>query len=142
MANNNSQTLELITDTLHKLRCQTEIIEDGCLATNYQGERFAICYADDCAVIDICDVGWYRQPNDDIEAVANIKRAINEVNIYSMAKLFYTNDEEIIVYTRRHAIFIKEIPQLDQYLASLFNSIFNANRNFILELGPGKRKAL
>lgn len=142
MANNNSQTLELITDTLHKLRCQTEIIEDGCVATDYQGERFAIYYADDCAVIDICDFGWYRQPNDDEEAVANIKRAINEANIYSMAKLFYTNDGEIIVYTRRHAIFIKEIPQLDRYLASLFNSIFNANRNFILELGSGKRKAL
>lgn len=142
MANNNSKTLELITNTLHKLRCQTKIVEDGCVVTNYQGERFVIYYADDCAVIDICDVGWYGEPKDDIEAVANLKRAINEVNIYSMAKLFYTEDGEIIVYTRRHAIFIKEIPRLDQYLDSLFNSIFNANRNLIKELGSGERKAV
>lgn len=125
---NNFNTTEFLNNTLKMLGCQAKVDENysNDIITSYKGEKFTVSFNDNCAFINVWDFDWYEQPLNDKEAVDNLKSAINTVNINCMGKLFYTiKNGKLIVNGKRHALFVYEIENIDQYLSSVFDSLLD-----------------
>lgn len=131
----------LVLCTLRKIGCEPktethERITSVCFT--YQGEQFIIECNDSSQFINIYDTWWYGiSIYSDVEEIANLHRTINLVNQYTSCTLLYTTNQEIEqigVHSRRNLLFIKEIPDIDQYLICVLNDFFKSQRLVATEL--------
>ena len=131
----------LVLTTLRKIGCDPETEEHNNLNYAYftfQGEKFTIESNDTCKFITIYDTWWHSiSIYSDVEEIANLHKTINLVNQYVNCTLLYTTNkeiEEIGVHGRRTILFIKEIPEIDNYLICVLNDFFKAQRLVLTEL--------
>lgn len=131
----------LVLTTLRKIGCDPETEEHNNLNYAYftfQGEKFTIESNDTCKFITIYDTWWHSiSIYSDVEEIANLHKTINLVNQYVNCTLLYTTNkeiEEIGVHGRRTILFIKEIPEIDNYLICVLNDFFKAQRFVLTEL--------
>ncbi len=131
----------LVLTTLRKIGCDPETEERNNLNYAYftfQGEKYTIESNDTCKFITIYDTWWHSiSIYSDVEEIANLHKTINLVNQYVNCTLLYTANkeiEEIGVHSRRTILFIKEIPEIDNYLICVLNDFFKAQRFVLTEL--------
>lgn len=134
--NGEMQTRELVMDTLMQLNCQPQFSddeEDKSIYFSYQGGNFHINASDGVAFIEIWFTWWHVGTLDDIDELSNIRKAINVLNINSSVTTMYSMDNEnnkIGVHSKKNILFIKEIPHIQSYLASMLGDFFIACRGF------------
>ena len=131
----------LVLCTLRKIGCNPETEERGELTWvyfTYQGEKFTIECNDSCRFIVIYDTWWYEMSvYSDVEDIADLHRVINLANQHANCTVIHTVNqeiEEIGVHSRRNILFIPQIPEIDQYLASVLNDFFKVQRYVVTEL--------
>lgn len=131
----------LVLTTLRKIGCdpETEVRNNLNYAYfTFQGEKYTIESNDTCKFITIYDTWWHSiSIYSDVEEIANLHKTINLVNQYVNCTLLYTTTkdiEEIGVHSRRTILFIKEIPEIDNYLICVLNDFFKAQRLVLTEL--------
>ena len=131
----------LVLTTLRKIGCdpETEVRNNLNYAYfTFQGEKYTIESNDTCKFITIYDTWWHSiSIYSDVEEIANLHKTINLVNQYVNCTLLYTTNkdiEEIGVHSRRTILFIKEIPEIDNYLICVLNDFFKAQRLVLTEL--------
>lgn len=131
----------LVLTTLRKIGCdpETEVRNNLNYAYfTFQGEKYMIESNDTCKFITIYDTWWHSiSVYSDVEEIANLHKTINLVNQYVNCTLLYTTNkdiEEIGVHSRRTILFIKEIPEIDNYLICVLNDFFKAQRLVLTEL--------
>ena len=132
---------ELVLTTLRRIGCEPETEERNGLNYAYftfQGEKYTIESNDTCKFITIYDTWWHSiSIYSDVEEIANLHKTINLVNQYVNCTLLYTTNkdiEEIGVHSRRTILFIKEIPEIENYLICVLNDFFKAQRFVLTEL--------
>jgi hypothetical protein len=134
-------TTGLVLTTLRSIGCDPETEEKGGLNYAYftfQGEKFTIESNDQCYFITIYDTWWHSiSIYSDVDDIADLHRTINLANQHVNCTLLYTTNkeiEEIGVHSRRTILFVKEIKEIDQYLISVLNGFFKAQRLVLTEL--------
>ena len=138
-------TTGLVLTTLRSIGCDPETEEKGGLNYAYftfQGEKFTIESNDQCYFITIYDTWWHSiSIYSDVDDIADLHRTINLANQHVNCTLLYTTNneiEEIGVHSRRTILFVKEIKEIDQYLISVLNGFFKAQRLVLTELDKCK----
>ena len=131
----------LVLSTLRKIGCEPETDQratSNFSTFTYQGEKFTIESNDECFFITIYDTWWYSMSvYSDVEDISRLHKTINMVNQYANCTLLYITNkeiEEIGVHSRRTILFVKEIKDLDQYLISVLNDFFRAQRMVLTQL--------
>lgn len=131
------QTRQLLTDVLLQLNCQPQVgdeEEGNRIYFTYQNGHFFANVSDNSPFIDIWYNWWYDAPLDDIDALSNIRKAINRLNIYGNVTAMYSLDTEhnkIGVHSKKHMLFIRQIPNLPSYLSANLGDIFSDCRGFM-----------
>lgn len=138
-------TTGLVLTTLRSIGCNPETEQKGrfdYVYFTYQGEKFTIESNDQCYFITIYDTWWHSiSIYSDVDDIANLHRTINLANQHVNCTLLYTTSneiEEIGVHSRRTILFVKEIKEIDQYLNSVLNDFFKAQRLVMTELDKCK----
>lgn len=133
------ETKDLVIETLKQMNSECEEREDGSLVFTYQGENFIIEASNDCLFINILDVWWYELSTFcDLKEFANMRKAVNEVNLHANCTVLYTVNterEKFALHTRKNMIFIRQIPDLKDYLESTLSDFFQVQREVLLEIG-------
>lgn len=134
---------ERLLTVLKEMNCQPEedTEEPERILVAYQGERFIIDYSEQSKYISIHDVWWYNAPLDDIELLSDIRKVVNACNFDNHTTLIYTiNTEENVigVHCRQSMVFVPEIRNLKDYLASQFVDSFRQHQNFHARLNALK----
>jgi len=130
------QTRELVIDTLLQLNCQPQFSDeedDKSIYFTYQGGHFHINASDGVAFIDIWFTWWHDGTLDDIDELSNIRKTINVLNINTNVTTMYSMDNEnnkIGVHSKKNILFMKEIPHIQSYLASMLGDFFTTVRAF------------
>lgn len=123
-------TKSLLRSTLTNMGCTVEE-DDEKLWTEYQGENFVFYCNEENPSIRIIDYSWYSQKLDDLKELSCLKSAINRTNMRSDSTIVYAIDKEegeALVHTSREAIFIKEIPALEDYVRRQFHMMLILHR--------------
>lgn len=132
------ETKDLVIETLKQMNCECEEREDGSLVFTYQGESFIIEASNECLFINILDVWWYELSTFcDLKEFANMRKAVNEVNLHANCTVLYTVNterEKFALHTRKNMIFIRQIPDLKGYLESTLSDFFQVKREVLLEM--------
>lgn len=138
---------ELCKAILHNLNCKIEEDEEegsDRLAFKFQGETFCIIVSDDCLLATIYDFSWGSVELDDIDEVSRLRKIINEINFqYGGHTLFYTMDTDnnrMVVHTKRQILLTPEIPNLDNYMTAMLNGFFEVQRAMAHELDKERMK--
>lgn len=136
----NPSAMTLLTHTLDQLNLQYHYEEDTpdsnneAVIVSYQGEKIRIVITKGYKFIEVHDNYWYNAPLEDIENLSILHRAVNTYNFNSAcARIVYThdtNDNTIDLHTFCNILWVKEIPDIDQYLLSTFNTTLQAHQVF------------
>lgn len=129
----NSTTRTSLMVALRKLNLQYEFDNDQNFIVVYQGERFRIVADNESIWIQIQDCWWYRESLDDIDNLALLHRAVNECNIRDVNKIVYTYDnieKEVGLHILRDLLWMPQIPTLEQYLQTTFDTMFRSHHFF------------
>ena len=131
----------LVQDTLKMIGCEPKMEESGknnWFMFTYQGEKFCVECNDESSYINIYDNWWHGLSiYSDVEEIADLHRIINWANQYVNCTLLYTTNqeiEEIGVHSKKNILFIKEIPNLGNYLLATLDDFFKVQRFVLTEL--------
>lgn len=135
----------LVLTTLRNIGCGPTTEQHNNLTYTYftyQGENFTIESNDEYFFLVIYDPWWYSMSiYSDVDDIANLHKVVNLANQYTSCTLLYTTNkemEEIGIHSKRIILFVKEIPNLDQYLISVLNDFFKVKRFVLTELDKCK----
>lgn len=132
----NPMTWQLAVDTLREMNCVPQYSEDkndNRIFFTFQEGHFFIEANDDSLYINIWYTYFHDVPLDDIDAMSNVRKAINMTNLNGVCINVYTMDKEdnrLAVHAKRNILFIKQIPDLKGYLASQLSAFFYNARCF------------
>ena len=118
---------------LRKLNLQYEFDDNQNFIVTYQGEHFRILADNDKIWIQVQDCWWYQESLDDIDNLALLHRAVNECNIRDVNKIVYTynkEEREIGLHVLREILWLPQIPDLDQYLQTTFDTMLRSHHFF------------
>lgn len=132
-------TKDLLVAVLQKLNCKVEFDEENAdkMFFTYQGENFCAVASNDCLMATLYDFSWGGVELDDLDEVSMLRKAINEVNMYSPVTLVYSIDKDadkMIAHTKRQILMVPQIPDLEKYLIAMLSSFFEVQRNLAREL--------
>lgn len=132
-------TKDLLVAVLQKLNCKVEFDEENAdkMFFTYQGENFCAVASNDCLMATLYDFSWGGVELDDLDEVSMLRKAINEVNMYSPVTLVYSIDKDadkMIAHTKRQILMVPQIPDLEKYLVAMLSSFFEVQRNLAREL--------
>lgn len=123
----------LLQVALHNLNLQYDFDDTQKFCVIYQGEKFRIFADDENRWIQIQDCGWYEASLDDIDNLALLHRAVNECNIRDGNKIVFTYnkiEKEIWLHTLCDLLWIPQIPDIEIYLQTTFNSMLQSHQFF------------
>ena len=127
------RTRDLLLETLTKIGCQYEIDEDDQIRFMWQGGHFAADADNDCAFVVVWYLYWDEYELYDIDALSRVKRVMNDANIKYNINVIYSVDEAgstFYVHSKKHFLFIPQIPDIEGYLQSLLGMFFHV-RNYV-----------
>lgn len=132
-------TRDLCVEVLRKLNCEVQFDDEdeSIMFFTYQGEHFRIDTWKDCLMICIWDTWWGAVDLEDLDEVSRVRKAINIININSSLTMVYSIDQEhqrFVVHTKRQCLMIPEIPNIENYLASMLTGFFEVQRAFKEEM--------
>ena len=132
-------TKNLLVAALQHLNCKVENDgeRDDKIYFNYQAENFCAIASNDCLMVTLYDFSWGAVDLDDIDEVSILRKAINEVNLYTPVSLVYSIDKEskkMVVHTKRQILMIPQIPDIEKYLMAMLASFFEVQRSLVHEL--------
>ena len=124
---------DLCIETLRKLNCEVDVDErDGSLDFTYQGGHFRIICVN--GFIRIWYMFWHDIDLDDIDLLSKARRIINEMNLDVPAPCitYVINEEQqkMYIHSSMDTLFIKEIPEIEYFLSSHFDSFFRKAHDF------------
>lgn len=132
-SNSEWETKDLCIKVLKRLNCEIE--QDSELEERFyflfQGEAFFIDAKAGSPMIQIWDSWWMEVPLENLDEMARVRKAINYVNLRSTNTLVFTINEEenkFIVHTKKTCPFIRDIPDLDDYMKAMLESFFYTQR--------------
>lgn len=130
---------DLLVAVLRQLNCKVEFDEENAdkMFFTYQGENFCAVASNDCLVATLYDFAWGGVDLDDLDEVSMLRKAINDVNMYTPVTLVYTIDKDenkMIAHTKRQVLMVPQIPDLEKYLAAMLSSFFDVQRSLAQEL--------
>lgn len=126
-------TEQLLIETLKKIGCKPEKIDDDKFRFEYQGGQFSIAFSDTSAIISVRFLFWYEFSSYDIDKFAVMRECINEANIHGDCTVFYALNKEtetVYLHSVNTSLFIKEIPRIEDYLCGILQDLFRS-RNFV-----------
>lgn len=126
------QTGQLLIETLKKLNCIPQKGDNDELCFEYQEFSFHIRY-NTSAFIDIYFPYWMEISSYDIDKFSIMRECINDAQLTFSCKVIYYLDTEtntVSVHSTARILFIKEIPQIEDYLRSILHDLFYS-RNFV-----------
>lgn len=134
----NTGALDMIVDVLRKQGCEMEELEGDdqpeddrkAIQFMYQGESIIVVAANTSTWVRLYDRFWYSVPLDDIDKVAFLRKAINQVNAdYSGVKLLYTfyENKEMYVHSELSFTLVKGMPRTSEYIVSMFRLLLNSH---------------
>jgi hypothetical protein len=137
-------TRDLLLEMLTKIGCQYEIDEnDGQIQFTWQGGHFMADAANDCAFVVVWFLFWEEYELYDIDTLSRVKRVINDANINYNINVFYTINEEgntFHVHSKKHFMLMKQIPDIESYLQTIFGMFFQVRQYVELEIEKAKQK--
>lgn len=134
----NTGALDMIVDVLRRQGCEMEELEgDGepqddrkAIQFMYQGESIIVAVSNSSTWVRLYDRFWYSVPLDDIDKVAFLRKAINQVNTdYSGVKLLYTfyENKEMYVHSELSFTLVKGMPRTSEYIVSMFRLLLSSH---------------
>ena len=121
-------TRDLFLDILTKMGCQYEIDEeDNQIRFKWQGGNFTADAGNDCPFVVVWYLYWDEYELYDIDALSRVKRVINDANIRFNVNVVYSVDEAgstFHVHSKKSFLFIRQIPDIEEYLQSILGQIF------------------
>ena len=130
-------TRELLLRLLDVIGCQCVIESNMNIRFDYQGERFYAIAYNNSNTVTICDFWWERCSLYDIDGLAMLKKAVNEVNRAAYVTTYYEIDEEddtMGVCSDKSILLIPLIPDIEDYLRSALDDFFVAHRHLLLDV--------
>lgn len=124
-------TRDLLMETLTKIGCQYEIDDEDDIVFHWQGGTFVASAANDCRFIIIYYYNWAEYELYDIDNISRVKRVINNANCLYNMNVVYTSNEAgntFHVHTKKHFLFIEQIPEIDVYLRTVLGMFFEVRR--------------
>lgn len=133
----NMKTKELLFEVLKKLGCQYEIDEDGTINFMWQGGNFSVDADNDSAFIVVWFLFWDEYKQKDTEIIKKVKQAINRVNTNRSVSVIYSerdDDSILYVHSKKHMIFVPEIPAPEEYFQFSLGEFFRVRQYFEIEM--------
>ena len=110
----------------------------------YQGEWFRILFLpQETHCVEIQDNYWHSTPLYDIDNLSITHKAINQYNMngsYRMCYSYNKDTNEVAVHTLHEALWIPQIPELGQYLLSIFNGMLRSHHMFFRYMEDFRRE--
>lgn len=127
-------TRDLFLETLTKMGCQYEIDEeDNQVSFKWQGGNFSADAENNSPFVVVWYLYWDEYELYDIDALSRVKRVINDANIRYSVNVVYSINEAgstFHVHSKKHFLFISQIPDVEGYLQSILGQIFQV-RHFV-----------
>ena len=136
-------TCELVHECLAKLGCQYEDDkEKGQIKFLFQGGAFMIQTSENSFWIEIYFLDWLQHDMDDIDGYADLRRIVNDANMYPNVVTIYTIDNDqnkVMLHSYTQILFVSQIPHLELYMKGVLEGFFK-NRNYIFNEYNKQRK--
>ena len=130
------KTRERVEQFLKELCCQYTIDDDGDIIFTYQGGNFiAIFY--DGPYLMIRYFPFYSVESYNKDKMEKAVKLVNKMNQRLVIKVIYNVDPEsgeLEVYCEQFLPMKPEMPELGEFLRSLFNAIFQLHHDFVSEM--------
>lgn len=130
-------TRKMFIKTLTKLGCPYEFEEDNYILFNFEGSRFVATVKDNCKYVHFIYPAFHIVDSDDVPAVSRLRKAINNTNRDCETITAYGFDEEtkeMYAFGRLTSLFLRELPDHEQYLRFELREFFNSRHNLEAEL--------
>lgn len=122
---NNGNAFKIMKESLKKLGCKPEEVDENEISFAYQGENFIVrCQG---VFARIFDFAWYGMKEDDPN-VNNLLNAVNKANwnIFPTVVAHWDKDFNIVLHTRIDILLLPSIPQVEEYVKSILGTFFHA----------------
>ncbi len=137
-------TRDLLLETLMKIGCRYEIDEkDERINFRWQGGYFVADASNDCPFVVVWFFQWDEYELYDIDALARVKKVINDANIHYNLNVVYSINEAgscFYLHSKKHFLFIEQIPDLENYLQALLSQFFTVRHYVEVEIDKLKAK--
>jgi len=130
---------DLFIETLTKIGCKYKVDEDSDrrIHFDYQGEHFFADTNKGSSFVHLYDTYWLEVELYQTDEVSRLRKAINTANQSELVTTLFTiDDDEKSMYVHSHYsfIFMKNIPDLDDYLKAILYSFFEVHRSVTTEV--------
>ena len=123
---------------LKRMGCQYEVDEeDHSVRFDWQGGHFCAYVDNDSPFVSLWFFQWNEWELYDIDTLSRVKRVINENNVHMPATVVYSVNENagtFSIHSNMYFLLVPQIPEIDNYLQSLFARFFQTCRYFDTEL--------
>lgn len=131
-------TRVLVMRTLKNMGAEPEVDDNENILFQYQGEKFMIEADNECVFINVYDLWWFHLSTYcDVEEFARMQKVVNLINRHASCTVLYTINKEaemIGVHSKKNMLFVKQIPNLEGYLASVLLEFFKVQRTVMTEI--------
>lgn len=111
--------------------------DDNCVYAEYQAATFRIIANDNSQYINVQLLFWYEISTNDTDKFSLMQKVVNGTNLHGSTTVYYSiNSEKEIAYlhTGTCGLFIPAIPDIGDYLQSMFCSLFQTREFVYTEL--------
>ena len=139
----NYEARDLFFETLAKIGCTYEMDDHDRIEFHWQGGYFIAEVSNEAPFAIIWYTGWESIELSDVDALSRARKVINQANInYNMNVLYGINEEDGMFYlhTKKHFLFIRQIPNIDGYLSAVLNEFFVVRRYVEIEMDKLKNQ--
>ena len=130
------KTRELVCATLRRIGCTPQDTESGHIQFDYQGINFLIEAENGWLFVNLIWPWCHSCSKFDIDEFSRIRQVVNDINARGTASVFYsiTDSDEVAVHIQKNFLFVEQIPYLENYLKSIFDSFFRTARTLDVEI--------
>jgi len=130
------ETRDLALRILRNIGSEPMGTEEGRIEFEYQGIRFIMEAANDCAFVNLIWPWCHSFSKFDIDEFARVRQVVNDINLRDTSTVIYTIDDsdEVALHIKKNIIFLPQLPQIEGYLKLNLNSFFRTARSLDLEI--------
>ncbi len=128
------ETKSLAYKLLREIGCQPEETEEGRIRFNYQDATFLMEANDECLFVNLIMPCVHSCSMLDIDEYSRVRRVMNEMNWSTSCQVFCLQNEEadeVVAHFKKNFLLAPQIPQLDNYLISIFRNFFITQRDLV-----------